>query len=209
MVTKSRISLYEGATEIVRQSSATKTEGSLFRRYSPLGPYHHTIYLYFRVYRLPVLDYGSIHHLGLLSFIFLERYRDYCCDLALTTLTLILTWSDLHDIDLGSLKAKRDFKSNLDTASRLQTATSVVLNTAPKSLLVHQTFIARTNSSLQVTGRGKQLLPCLEASAHGIVPSSPRSTCGSINFPTRGKRAERECGDVVEFGWQPLEPPFP
>ncbi|CZR69837.1 uncharacterized protein PAC_19737 [Phialocephala subalpina] len=146
-----------------------------------------------------------------------RELRDYCYDLALTTPTPVIAWSGIRPENSESLKAKSDFEKDLETASQFKTATSDVRNMTP-NLLRCNSIVAHEAASI-FYGKNKFVFAGdwtweTVATWFGNIGPKNRTFVTSIELwqhqPSHAwQTASGERVKIIEFDWEPLEPPFP
>jgi hypothetical protein len=146
-----------------------------------------------------------------------RELRDYCYDLGLPSPTSIIVWSDIRPENSESLKAKWDFKKDLETARQFRSATVDVRVTTPNLLRCNR-IIAQEAASI-FYGENKFVFAgdwTWETVAiwFGNIGPRNRSWVTSIELwqhqPSHAWQiASGERIGVVEFDVEPLELPFP
>jgi hypothetical protein len=153
-----------------------------------------------------------------MTFFDLSReLRDYCYDLALTTPTPIIAWCGIRPENSESIKAKSDFKKDLETAAQFKTATSDVRNMI--SNLLRSNSIIAYEAAEVFYGKNKFVFAGdwmwqTVATWFGSIGPSNQTFVTSIELwqhqPSHAwQTASGERVKVIEFDWDPLEPPFP
>jgi hypothetical protein len=146
-----------------------------------------------------------------------RELRDHCYDLTLTSPTPIIAWSGIRPENSEALKAKWDFKKDLETARQFKTTTVDVRITTP-NLLRCNSIIAHEAASI-FYGKNKFVFAGdwtweTVATWFGKIGPTNRSLVTSIELwqhqPSHAWQiASGERVSVIEFDWELLEPPFP